>query len=54
MASVIWIDSDFFAYKNTVHATSYIWNAELTHNKGIGGKAIIAKGNIIEGIEAKE
>jgi len=32
----------------------YGWQSWMTYFRGTGNKAMIAKGNIIEGIEAKE
>lgn len=47
MASTIWLGNMFGTQRKT------IWELELTLLRGEGLKAVIAKGDIIEGIRAE-
>lgn len=54
MASLIFLERSFGQQRK---ATRFVWDLELGQMRKppfLGSKAVIAKGNIIEGIEAKE
>jgi len=53
MASVIWINpKNYHAYKTQEFTTPYIWCYEMSEFRGLGGKVVISRGNIIDGVEA--